>query len=108
MQGVKLTLREKKAAERKAAEEKKALAAAFGNLPPPEAAKEPEETATVNPVAEAVDPEGALIARTKTAGEAPEVADATSFIALPVAGQDKAREKRHRGESSGRRKTKRS
>lgn len=86
MQGAKLTLREKKAAEKKAAEEKKALEAVFGPQTLPEVTDEPEGlevnppiTATLPRATEAV-PTGDIV------DQIPVVENATAVIALPVDG----------------------
>ncbi|KAG7583626.1 hypothetical protein ISN44_As08g031410 [Arabidopsis suecica] len=112
MQGVKMSLREKKAAEKKAREEERAIRAAFGPLTISEATGGNEVTvdpeAVVDPTGSGVDltvsvahpevPEGIPIG--DVAGRAPEFGS-TLVVGLPAGGQTKSKGKRPRREHSG-------
>ncbi|KAG7567962.1 hypothetical protein ISN45_Aa04g007950 [Arabidopsis thaliana x Arabidopsis arenosa] len=112
MQGVKMSLREKKAAEKKAREEERAIKAAFGPLTPPEAIGgnetfvDPE--VIVDPMGSGTDltvtlvrpevPEG--IPTGDAVNRVPEAGNAL-VVGLPAGGQTKSKGKRPRGEHSG-------
>ncbi|KAG7548474.1 hypothetical protein ISN44_As12g036630 [Arabidopsis suecica] len=109
MQGVKMSLREKKAAEKKAREEQRAIEAAFGTLTPPEAIMGTEgatdSVAVVDPVGSGDNldvtvalpevPEGIPIIN-----QVPEAGNSL-VVGLPAGGQAKSKGKRPRGEHSG-------
>lgn len=100
MQGVKMSIREKKAAEKKAAEEKRTLEAIFRPLTPPEATGGNEPSGR----SEATDkPEGSGVDLVVTAAppEVPEAGGSSVVIGLLAGGQAKSKEKRPRGERSG-------
>ncbi|KAG7594045.1 hypothetical protein ISN45_Aa01g028240 [Arabidopsis thaliana x Arabidopsis arenosa] len=112
MQGVKMSLREKKAAEKKAREEERAVRAAFGPLTLSEATGGNEVTVdpevVVDPAGSGVDltvsvahpevPEGIPIG--DVAGRAPEFGS-TLVVGLPAGGETKSKGKRPRREHSG-------
>ncbi|KAG7552289.1 hypothetical protein ISN45_Aa06g028880 [Arabidopsis thaliana x Arabidopsis arenosa] len=112
MQGVKMSLREKKAAEKKAREEQRAIEAAFGPLTPPEVVAgaeliadpamivDPEESGTGLAVTVALPevPEG--IPTWDVTNRVPEAGNAL-VVGLPAGGQTKAKGKHPRGEHSG-------
>ncbi|KAG7594083.1 hypothetical protein ISN45_Aa01g028630 [Arabidopsis thaliana x Arabidopsis arenosa] len=112
MQGVKMSLREKKAAEKKAHEEERAVRAAFGPLTLSEATGGNEVTVDpeviVDPAGSGVDltvsvahpevPEGIPIG--DVAGRAPEFGS-TLVVGLPAGGETKSKGKRPRREHSG-------
>ncbi|KAG7552321.1 Ribonuclease H-like superfamily [Arabidopsis thaliana x Arabidopsis arenosa] len=112
MQGVQMSLRERKAAEKKAREEQRAIEAAFGPLTPPEATMGTEVVTypevIVDPVGSRVDlaitvaltevPEGIPLG--DVADRVPEAGNAL-VVGLPAGGQTKSKGKRPRGEHSG-------
>ncbi|KAG7552404.1 hypothetical protein ISN45_Aa06g030070 [Arabidopsis thaliana x Arabidopsis arenosa] len=122
MQGVQMSLRERKAAEKKAREEQRAIEAAFGPLTPPEATMVAEVVTDPEVI---IDPMGSEVGLAITAAltEVPEgipladVADRVPeagnalVVGLPVGGQTKSKGKRSgqtkskgkrpRGEHSG-------
>ncbi|KAG7567963.1 hypothetical protein ISN45_Aa04g007960 [Arabidopsis thaliana x Arabidopsis arenosa] len=117
MQGVQMSLREKKAAEKKAREEQRAIEAAFGPLTPPEAMMGAEVVTDPEVI---IDPMGSGVGLAITAAlpEVPEgiplgdVADRVPeagnalVVGLPAGGQTKSKGKRPRGEHSGDRRKK--
>ncbi|KAG7564198.1 hypothetical protein ISN44_As10g009660 [Arabidopsis suecica] len=112
MQGVQMSLREKKAAEKKAREEQRAIEVAFGPLTPPEATMRAEVVTDPEVI---IDPMGSGVGLAITAAlpEVPEgiplgdVADRVPeagnalVVGLPAGGQTKSKGKRPRGEHSG-------
>ncbi|KAG7594098.1 hypothetical protein ISN45_Aa01g028780 [Arabidopsis thaliana x Arabidopsis arenosa] len=117
MQGVQMSLREKKAAEKKAREEQRAIEAAFGPLTPPEATMGAEVVTDPEVI---IDPMGSGVGLAITAAltEVPEgiplgdVADRVPeagnalLVGLPTGRQTKSKGKRPREEHSGDRRKK--
>ncbi|KAG7533613.1 hypothetical protein ISN45_Aa08g012350 [Arabidopsis thaliana x Arabidopsis arenosa] len=113
MQKAKMTLRERKAAERKAIEERKTLEAIFRPLSPPEvtggtemstrpeATDEPEGSRAALTISAALPEEPEGIPTEDTRNQIPEVEGTSVVVGLPADGQAKSKGKRPRGEHSG-------